>query len=121
VLAYNLGNLWPRLLLPKKIEKCLLTSLQKWLGKAGGRRKLRLAETNMAPEGEKTKPGGSIEGDFVYTDRAPDAEIDASVLINLTELAGWLINPQISKPCCFMPSMKVTSKELDQMVHTYNR
>jgi hypothetical protein len=56
-----------------------------------------------------------------YTDRAPDAEIDASVLINLTELAGWLINPQISKPCCFMPSMKVTSKELDQMVHTYNR
>jgi hypothetical protein len=37
VLAYNLGNLWRRLVLPKKIEHWSLTSLQQRLVKAGGR------------------------------------------------------------------------------------
>jgi hypothetical protein len=37
VIAYNLGNLWRRLLLPKKIEKWSLTSLQRRLVKTGGR------------------------------------------------------------------------------------
>ena len=37
VLAYNLGNLWPRLALPKKIENWSLTSLQQRLVKTGGR------------------------------------------------------------------------------------
>ena len=37
VMAYNLGNLWRRLVLPKKIENWSLTSLQQRLGKTGGR------------------------------------------------------------------------------------
>src|SRR5713101_1265703 len=37
VIAYNLGNLWRRLALPKKIGNWSLTSLQRRLVKAGGR------------------------------------------------------------------------------------
>ena len=37
VIAYNLGNLWGRLVLPKRIEKWSLTSLQQRLVKTGGR------------------------------------------------------------------------------------
>jgi hypothetical protein len=37
VLAYNLGNLWQRLVLPNKIENWSLTSLQQRLVKTGGR------------------------------------------------------------------------------------
>jgi hypothetical protein len=35
VMAYNLGNLWRRLVLPKKIENWSLTSLQQRLGEDG--------------------------------------------------------------------------------------
>jgi Transposase DDE domain group 1 len=37
VIAYNLGNLWRRLALPKKIGNWSLTSLQQSLVKTGGR------------------------------------------------------------------------------------
>jgi len=37
VLAYNLGNLWRRLALPKAISNWSLTSLQQRLVKTGGR------------------------------------------------------------------------------------
>jgi hypothetical protein len=37
VMAYNLGNLWRRLVLPKKIDHWSLTSLQQRLVKTGGR------------------------------------------------------------------------------------
>jgi hypothetical protein len=37
LIAYNLGNLWRRLVLPKKIENWSLTSLQQRLAKTGGR------------------------------------------------------------------------------------
>ncbi len=37
VLAYNLGNLWRRLVLPKRIDHWSLTSLQQRLVKTGGR------------------------------------------------------------------------------------
>ncbi len=37
LLAYNLGNLWRRLALPKQIENWSLTSLQQRLVKTGGR------------------------------------------------------------------------------------
>jgi hypothetical protein len=37
LLAYNLGNLWRRLVLPKGIDAWSLTSLQQRLGKTGGR------------------------------------------------------------------------------------
>ena len=37
VLAYNLGNLWRRLVLPKRIDTWSLTSLQQRLVKTGGR------------------------------------------------------------------------------------
>jgi hypothetical protein len=36
VIAYNLGNLWRRLLLPLRVGKWLLTSLQQRLVKTGG-------------------------------------------------------------------------------------
>jgi hypothetical protein len=37
LLAYNLGNLWRRLVLPERIENWSLTSLQQRLMKTGGR------------------------------------------------------------------------------------
>ena len=37
LIAYNLGNLWRRLVLPKKVENWSLTSLQQRLVKTGGR------------------------------------------------------------------------------------
>ncbi len=37
VLAYNLGNLWRRLVLPKRVDNWSLTSLQQRLVKTGGR------------------------------------------------------------------------------------
>ena len=37
LIAYNLGNLWRRLALPKKIGNWSLTSLQQRLVKTGGR------------------------------------------------------------------------------------
>jgi len=37
VLAYNLGNLWRRLVLPKRIDSRSLTMLQQRLVKTGGR------------------------------------------------------------------------------------
>ncbi len=37
VIAYNLGNLWRRLTLPKRIDTWSLTSLQQRLMKTGGR------------------------------------------------------------------------------------
>ena len=37
VIAYNLGNLWRRLVLPNRIDNCSLTSLQQRLVKTGGR------------------------------------------------------------------------------------
>ena len=37
IIAYNLGNLWRRLVLPKRIGNWSLTSLQQRLVKTGGR------------------------------------------------------------------------------------
>jgi hypothetical protein len=37
LIAYNLGNLWRRLVLPKRIDHRSLTSLQQRLVKTGGR------------------------------------------------------------------------------------
>ena len=37
VLAYNLGNLWRRLVLPPRVKRWSLTSLQQRLVKTGGR------------------------------------------------------------------------------------
>jgi len=37
VIAYNLGNLWRRLVLPSRIDSWSLTSLQQRLVKTGGR------------------------------------------------------------------------------------
>ena len=37
LIAYNLGNLWRRLVRPKRIEKWSLTSLEQRLVKTGGR------------------------------------------------------------------------------------
>ena len=37
VLAYNLGNLWRRLVLPQRIDRWSLTSVQQRLVKTGGR------------------------------------------------------------------------------------
>ena len=43
--------------------------------------------------------------------------IGAGVLTNTTEnLRAWVNNPQDAKPGCLMPSMKLTSQELDQVM-----
>jgi cytochrome c oxidase subunit II len=41
----------------------------------------------------------------------------AGVLVNSPEnLRAWVNDPQQAKPGCFMPSMKLTGPELDQVV-----
>jgi cytochrome c oxidase subunit 2 len=41
----------------------------------------------------------------------------AGVLTNTTQnLRAWVNDPQQAKPGCFMPSMKLTDPELDQVV-----
>ncbi len=43
--------------------------------------------------------------------------IGAGVLVNdQKSLRGWVNDPQDAKPGCFMPSMKLTDQELDQVV-----
>ncbi len=43
--------------------------------------------------------------------------IGAGVLTNTAEnLRAWINDPQVAKPGCYMPSMKLTDKELDQVV-----
>jgi len=37
LLAYNLGNLWRRVVLPKRIDDWSLISLRQWLVNTGGR------------------------------------------------------------------------------------
>jgi len=66
VLAYNLGNLWRRLVLPKRIDHCSLTSLQQRLVKTGGRLVkharyywLRLAEGHLTRRVFAAFSGGS--------------------------------------------------------------
>ena len=87
VIAYNLGNLWRRLVLPKRIENWSLTSLQQRLVKTGGRlvkharyywlllaeshltRRLfgsmvrRIAALPTKRRGEASKPGEGRRGD----------------------------------------------------------
>ena len=48
VIGYNLGNLWRRLVLPKRIERCSLTSLQQRLVKTGVGWSSTLAFESMA-------------------------------------------------------------------------
>lgn len=48
VLAYNLGNLWRRLVLPRGIENWSMTSLQRWQLGSGG---LHVANSNKAEGG----------------------------------------------------------------------
>jgi Transposase DDE domain group 1 len=55
LLAYNLGNLWRRLALPKKIENWSLTSLQQRLVKTGGRL-VKHAVLLAAPGGRASEP-----------------------------------------------------------------
>ncbi len=58
VIAYNLGNLWLRFALPRRIGNWSLTSLQQRLVKTGGRRLVKharyywllLAEGHLTPK-----------------------------------------------------------------------
>jgi hypothetical protein len=66
VLAYNLGNLWRRLALPKRIENWSLTGLQQRLVKTGGRLVkharyywLMLAESHLTRRLFGSRCGGS--------------------------------------------------------------
>ena len=62
VLAYNLGNLWRRRVLPKRIDHWSLTSLQKRLVKTGG----RIGETCLVPlasVGRGTSDAAGVRGD----------------------------------------------------------
>ena len=65
VLAYNLGNLWRRLGLPKKIDGWSLTSLQQRLVKTGGRLIKHARYYLVAPGGE---PSDAAAGGAVATD-----------------------------------------------------
>ncbi len=57
VLAYNLGNLWRRLVLPKRIDNWSLTSLQQRLVKTGGRLRAALGPCRRG----KMRWKGSVE------------------------------------------------------------
>ena len=57
VLAYNLGNLWRRLVLPQTIDNWSLTSLQQRLVKTGGRLVL------LAAAGRGASDTAGVRGD----------------------------------------------------------
>ncbi|MGO9240183.1 MAG: transposase [Bryobacteraceae bacterium] len=68
LIAYNLGNLWRRLVLPKKIENWSLTSLQQRLVKTGGRLIkharyywLMLAESHLPPDQAAIRKHGTAD------------------------------------------------------------
>ena len=67
VIAYNLGNLWRRLALPRRIRNWSLTSLQQRLVKTGGRLVKRaryywllLAESHLTRRLFEAMPGRII-------------------------------------------------------------
>ena len=60
VLAYNLGNLWRRLVLPKRIEHWSLTSLQLRLVKTGGRLVKHARQILLAAAGGKPAHAAAV-------------------------------------------------------------
>ena len=62
VLAYNLGNLWRRLVLPPRIKRWSLTSLQQRLVKTGGRlvKHARYYWLLLAPAGGRTSDPAAV-------------------------------------------------------------
>jgi Transposase DDE domain group 1 len=63
VLAYNLGNLWRRMVLPKRIDHWSLTSLQQRLVKTGGRL-VKHAQVLLAPVGRRASDAPRVRGDI---------------------------------------------------------
>ena len=59
VLAYNLGNLWRRLVLPPRIKRWSLTSLQQRLVKTGGRL-VKHARYLLAPAGGRASDPAAV-------------------------------------------------------------
>ena len=59
VLAYNLGNLWRRLVLPPRIKRWSLTSLQQRLVKTGGRL-VKHAAVLLAPVGRRASDAAAV-------------------------------------------------------------
>ena len=59
VLAYNLGNLWRRLVLPPRIKRWSLTSLQQRLVKTGGRL-VKHARYSLAPPGGRSSDQAAV-------------------------------------------------------------
>ena len=59
VLAYNLGNLWRRLVLPPRIKRWSLTSLQHRLVKTGGRL-VKHAAVLLAPAGGRSSDPAAV-------------------------------------------------------------
>ena len=62
VIAYNLGNLWRRLVLPKRIDNWSLTRLQRRLVKTGGRL-VKHARVLLAPADGKPPDEAAVWGD----------------------------------------------------------
>ena len=67
VIAYNLGNLWRRLVLPKRIDHWSLTSLQQRLVKTGGRlvKHARYYWLLLAERGDSAEDLGSAPTDWI--------------------------------------------------------
>jgi hypothetical protein len=97
LLAYNLGNLWRRLALPKRIENWSLTILQQRLVRTGG----AAGETCpllLAPAGGRTSESAAVR-----SDAGPDR-----AAIDTNGIGGWRSsqqrNPSIAgwgkKRCC---------------------
>jgi hypothetical protein len=68
LLAYNLGNLWRRLALPRGIENWSLTSLQQRLVKTGGRL-VKTCALLLATAGGRTSEPAAVQSD-AGSDRA---------------------------------------------------
>ena len=63
VIAYNLGNLWRRLGLPKRIDTWSLTTLRQRLMKTGGRPAREARAVLLAPAGRRTSDADAVRGD----------------------------------------------------------
>ena len=87
VMAYNLGNLWRRLVLPRRIENWSLTSLQQRLVKTGGRL-VKARAVLLASAGGERPHVAAVRGDGAPDCRPTGGEGIGSRFVRKTDREG---------------------------------
>ena len=112
VLAYNLGNLWRRLVLPPRIKRWSLTSLQQRLVKTGGRlvKHARYYWLLLAPAGGRTSNPAAVR-------RHVAADLGAAGAGRLTRGTGNAVRLAKKWPTCGAVSEKCLENRASSRPH----